>query len=99
MDKVYKGSIPAHRKTLQSLKREFSQLPSKTNWARLRIDPLLKHVTNLDRLLNSPQFAQEHARLRQGVRMFHSDLVYLRDNIAALKKLLAEAQRRAEKRA
>jgi hypothetical protein len=55
---------------------------------------VLKHVTQLERLLRSPKFARESTRLRKGVAMFHADLVYLRANIKALKEILAAEQRR-----
>ena len=52
------------------------------------IEPLLEHVKFLERLLRSPKFARETARLRRGVVMFHSDLVYLRENVKALRAIL-----------
>jgi hypothetical protein len=55
---------------------------------------LLDHVKSLERLLRSPTFARETARLRRGVVMFRSDLVYLRENVKALKKIL-EIERRS----
>lgn len=95
MDKAYKGDIPRHKKTLVDLKRAFSRIASTTDWAKLRIDPLLKHVAALERRLLSPEFSRETARLRKGVAMFHADLVYLRANIKALKEILAAEQRGA----
>ncbi|HEY0864673.1 MAG TPA: hypothetical protein VGD97_11255 [Lacunisphaera sp.] len=89
MDKAYKGDIPRQRAALVALKKEFSCVRSSTDWTKLRIDPLLKHVTSLERLLSSPKFSREIARLRNGVSMFHADLVYLRVNIKALKDILA----------
>jgi hypothetical protein len=94
MDKAYKGDIPRHRATLIDLKREFSRIATKTNWKKLRIEPLLKHVTGLERLLSSSEFSRETARLRRGVAMFHADLVYLRANIKALKDILAAERRK-----
>ncbi len=87
MDRSYKEDIPKTKKTLEELKKAFSGIPSTTDWARLRIEPLLDHVKSLERLLRSPNFAREIARLRRGVVMFHSDLVYLRQNVKALKEL------------
>jgi len=49
-----------------------------------------------ERLLRSPKFARETARLRRGVAMFHSDLVYLRVNVKALKEIL-EVERRSHR--
>lgn len=93
MDKVYKEDIPRHKKTLLELKREFASVVRATDWTTLRIQPLLEHVTALERLLRSPKFSREHARLRKGVAMFHADLVYLRANIKALKEILAAERR------
>ena len=89
MDKAYKSDIPRHKKTLLDLKREFLRISTSTDWTKLRIEPLLKHVSALERLLLAPQFSSESARLRKGVVMFHADLVYIRANIKALKEILA----------
>jgi len=96
VDRVYKASIPQLREKLARLEEEFSGLDSGTDWKKLRIDPLLKHAEGLERLLNQPDFAREYSRLRRGVVMFHSDLVYLRDNVRALEKTL-EAERKRKK--
>ena len=88
MDRSYKEDIPRTRRALEELKKEFSGVASTTDWTKLRIEPLLKHVKFLERLLRSPKFSQETARLRRGVVMFHSDLVYLRENVKALKEIL-----------
>jgi hypothetical protein len=97
MDRAYKEDIPKYRKTLEDLRKGFSSLDTPTDWTGLRIDPLLGYVRSLERLLKSPKFERETARLRRGVVMFHSDLVFLRTNIAALKQLLADETRRLEK--
>jgi hypothetical protein len=89
MDRVYKEDIPSVVKTLQALRDEFVRLDSRTDWARLRIEPLLGHAKRLDRLLRSKDFVGETARLRVGVGMFHADLVYFRENIRGLKNVLA----------
>jgi len=94
VDRSYKEDIPKAQRALENLKKEFSDVASATDWTKLRIEPLLDHVKSLERLLRSPKFARETARLRRGVGMFHSDLVYLRENIKALKKIL-EAERKA----
>lgn len=96
MDKAYKGDIPRHKRTLADLKREFSRLAASTDWTRLRIEPLLKHVSALERLLHSTRFSGENTRLRKGVAMFHADLVYLRTNIRVLKDILAAEKQRAQ---
>lgn len=89
MDRSYKEDIPKLRKTLEALKKDFLGVASTTDWVRLRIEPLLHHAQSLEGLLQSPQFARETARLRRGVVMFHADLVYLRENVKALKQILA----------
>jgi hypothetical protein len=88
MDRSYKEDIRKTKRALKELKKEFSGVASTTDWAKLRIEPLLDHVKSLERLLRSPKFARETARLRRGVVMFHSDLVYLRENVKALKQVL-----------
>src|ERR1700741_5337014 len=89
MDRSYKEDIPKTKRALEELKKEFAGLASTTNWTKLRIEPLLNHLKSLEWLLRSPKFARETARLRRGVVMFHSDLVYLRENVKALKEILA----------
>jgi len=88
MDRSYKEDIPKAKRDLEELKKVFSGVASTTNWTKLRIEPLLDHVKSLERLIRSPKFARETARLRRGVVMFHSDLVYLRQNVKALKEIL-----------
>jgi hypothetical protein len=95
VDRVYKGDIPAARRALERLKAEFSRFDSKTDWRRLRIQPLLEHARSLERLLRSPRFARETSRLPRGVPMFRSDLVYLRENIRALRAILASERKSA----
>jgi hypothetical protein len=87
MDRSYKEDIPKTKMALEKLKKKFSGVASTTDWAKLRIEPLLNHVRSLERLLLSPKFARETARLRRGVVMFHSDLAYLRENVKALKEI------------
>ena len=97
MDRSYKEDIPKMKRALEELKKEFAGVASTTDWIKLRIEPLLDHVKCLARLLRSPKFARETARLRRGVVMFHSDLVYLRENVKALKKIL-EVERKSHGR-
>jgi len=97
MDRSYKEDIPRTRRALEELKKEFSGVASTTDWRKLRIEPLLDHVKSLERLLRSPKFARETARLRMGVVMFHSDLVYLRENVKALKEIL-KVERKSHQR-
>jgi len=95
VDRVYKADLPRLRKALEELREGFSSIDSpKTDWAKLRIDPLLKHLDSLEQLLHSKDFSGEFSRLRKGVALFHSDLVYLRDNIKELQKLL-ESERKS----
>ncbi len=47
-----------------------------------------EHLKSLERLLRSPKVAPEAAWLKRGVAMFHSDPVYFRENVKALKALL-----------
>jgi len=93
MDRVYKEDIPRKRRALAELKEEFSRVASTTDWTKLRIEPLFEHARSLERLLRSPKFLRETSRLPRGVVMFHSDLVYLRENVNALKAIL-EAEKR-----
>ncbi len=89
MDKVYKKDIPTYKDALVDLRREFSHLQTSTDWTKLRVEPLLEHVIRLERLLRAPKFSKETARLRNGVAMFHADLVYLRANLKALKEIIS----------
>jgi hypothetical protein len=93
MDRVYKHDIPAKRKALEQLSKEFSRIPSRTDWKKLRVQPLLAHVRALERLIQSPRFARETSRLPKGVVMFRSDLIYLRENIKALDAILVMAKK------
>ena len=89
VDKVYKSALPRLRADLEKLRQEFASLgPKKTDWNELRVEPLLRHLDSLERLLHSDGFLEESSRLRKGVGLFHSDLVYLRGNVKGLKKVL-----------
>ena len=89
VDRVYKAGIPAFRKTLEKLRTEFSKLHTRTEWTKLRVEPLLRHVKALEQQLKS----QGSSRLTKGVRLFHSDLVYLRENVEGLKAILLSEQK------
>jgi len=53
VDRVYKEDLPQSRKKLEDLRQEFIKLgPSGTRWARLRIEPVLKHVETLEHLIH-----------------------------------------------
>jgi len=93
MDRSYKEDIPRAKRALEELRNEFAGVASTTDWTKLRIEPLLDHAKSLERVLRSPKFARETARLRRGVVMFHADLIYLRENVKALKEILAVERR------
>jgi hypothetical protein len=57
------------------------------------IVPLLEHVASLQQLLISQEFAPEFARLKRGVALFHSDLVYLGTNVSELEEILQSENR------
>ena len=48
MDRSYKEDIPKTKRALEELKKEFSGVASTTDWAKLRIEPLLDHVKSLE---------------------------------------------------
>lgn len=98
VDRAYKGSLPQFRRELESVRERFSKLDSDTDWVQLRVDPMLRHLDSLEHLLKSRKFSREFARLRKGVVLFHSDLVYLRTNLIGLKKLL-RSEEKSSKRA
>ena len=93
VDRVYKKRVPELREALERLRENFSNLPSKTNWTGLRIEPLLEHAERLEQLLRSREFSPEFSRLTKGVELFHSDLEYLRRNVNGLEKLLQSEKR------
>jgi len=97
MDRSYKKDIPKFRTALEEMKEDLSALSTKTDWTKLRVEPLLEHVIRLDQILKSPKFARETVRLRQGVAMFHADLVYLRTNLKALKAIIADRRRSGQR--
>ena len=88
VDRVYKNDIPRLKKELEELKGEFERAGARTDWVKLRVEPLLRHADSLDQLLKSHRHSREFQRLDRGVEMFHSDLVYLRANVKSLRKLL-----------
>ena len=90
VDRVYRSDLPALRKAFSELRSEFSRLEGRSDWVRLRIDPLLRHVERLERLVP----LLDSSPLRGGVSMLHSDLVYLRENLRGLQARLAAAQQR-----
>jgi hypothetical protein len=97
VDRVYKGAIPDFRFKLEKIRKDFAGLPSKTDWNRLRVGPLLRLVESLEAVLTSKRHAVEISRLSRGVSMFHSDLVYLRHNVKELQKTLERERRSLER--
>jgi predicted nucleic acid-binding Zn-ribbon protein len=97
VDRVYKHDLPRLRRSLEELKSGFSSLETKTDWTGLRIEPLLKHIESLERSLSAGEFSRESSRLTKGVAMFHSDLVYLRTNVAELRRLLHSELKKSAK--
>lgn len=98
VDRVYKAALPQMREDLEKLREGFSSLgPARTDWTKLRIEPLLSHVNALEKLLHSEEFSGEASRLRKGVAFFHSDLVYLRENVNGLRKLLESEKKSLKK--
>ncbi len=89
VDRVYRSAWPGLRRALRVLKTEFSKIDVRTDWVRLRIDPLLLHLGVLEALVRS----WEASPLRRGVPMLHSDLVYFRENIRGLQQVLASEKR------
>lgn len=98
VDRAYKEDLPALKIALEKLREDFSSLTLKTNWSRLRIEPLLRHLESLEQLLESPEFSEEFSHLRKGVVLFHSDLVYFRTNVKGLKDILQSEERRVSAR-
>ena len=94
VDRVYKGSWSEFRGTLLNLKSEFSKFEPSTDWVRLRIDPLLEHLKLLEALVRS----WESYPLRGAVPMLHSDLVYFRENINGLKRVLVSGKKKSRSR-
>jgi hypothetical protein len=99
VDRVYQSDLPQLRKALADLKARAARLGSRTDWANLRVAPVLAHAENLERLLKSRTHAREIARLHKGVALFHSDLVYLRTNVKLLEQLVESEARSAVRRA
>lgn len=99
VDRVYQGAIPEFRKAIRELKRGFAQLPTvSTDWNRIRVEPLLRHVESLEAVLRSKKLYAQIARLKRGVSMFHSDLVYLNGNLKDLKAMLERERRSSARR-
>jgi hypothetical protein len=98
VDRVYKEAIPLFLSQLERMRKDFAALSTTTDWNGLRVEPLLRHTRALEAVLRSRRHAGQVARLRRGVSMFHSDLVYLRQNVQELEKLLQREQRASARR-
>jgi predicted nucleic acid-binding Zn-ribbon protein len=98
VDRVYVAGLPKLRKSLEKLKQDYYDCDSKTDWTTLRIEPLLKHLDTLEKLLSSKKFSRELSRLRKGVGLFHSDLVYFRKNVSELERILQSEKQNSGKR-
>lgn len=94
VDRVYVGDLPRLREALSMLRSEFNKTDRSTPWVRLRVDPLLKHVRELESLV--PLIGP--SGVRGVVPMLHSDLTYLRENVRRLKRTLAAQRPRAGRR-
>ena len=94
VDRVYQGSWSEFRRTLLNLKSDFSKFEPSTDWVRLRIDPLLEHLKRLEALVRS----WESYPLRGAVPMLHSDLVYFRENLNGLKRVLVSEKKKSRSR-
>jgi hypothetical protein len=94
VDRVYKADLPALRESLERLKAAFSELQPQTDWTKLRVEPVLNHARQLERLLRS----RGSSRLPRGVRLFHSDLVYLRENVRGLSEILRAEEKASNRR-
>jgi hypothetical protein len=93
VDRVYRSDLPRLRKTLLNIRKDFSQIDPSTDWVRLRVDPLLAHVDQLGAMLR----AWDSSRQSGVVPMLHSDLVYFRQNVKGLKRVLASETKRFRK--
>ncbi len=89
VDRVYRSDLPRLRTSLVELRSELARLDTATDWVHLRVDPLLKHAERLETLLRT----WESSPLRGAVPMLHSDLVYLRENVHRLGRVLAAQKR------
>jgi hypothetical protein len=98
VDRVYKQSLPKIRQALVQLQKSFTKLGSDTDWARLRVEPVLRHLRSLERVMESRRFSGEFSRLKKGVVLFHSDLEYFRTNVKGLTQLLQTEKRRLARR-
>lgn len=90
---IHQADLPRLRKTLLNMRKEFSQFDPSTDWVRLRIDPLLAHIDQLKAMVR----IWDSSRQSGGVPMLHSDLVYFRENVKGLGRVLASERRRSRK--
>lgn len=96
MDRVYKEDIPRFIAALEAVGESVRSLNLSADWKAMRVRPLLAHARRLQQIATSPKFLKERSRLPGGVKMFRSDLVYLRTNVLALEDICrAQAARGA----
>jgi hypothetical protein len=93
VDRVYRADLPELRKSLLDLRRDFFDLDTSTDWVRLRINPLLAHIDQLRAVIR----IWDSSRLRGAVPLLHADLVYFRNNVRGLRRILASEQRMSRK--
>lgn len=94
VDRVYKNDLPRLREDLLEMRSELSKIEPSTDWVRLRIAPLLRHLERLERLVP----AIESSGFRGGVPLLHSDLVYFRTNVDGLRRVLASERKGSQRR-
>jgi hypothetical protein len=80
---------------LLKLKADLRSTDSRTDWIELRIEPLLKHLRSLEQLMTSQEYSEEFSKLRKGVDLFHSDLVYFSTNVKGLEKILESERKKS----
>ena len=90
VDRVYKGSLPKIKRRLEEMRVEFGRLDTDVDWAKLRVEPMIRHVESLENSLAT----LESKHLTRGVVLLHSDLVYLRTNVRGLEEILQAEEKR-----
>jgi hypothetical protein len=93
VDRVYRSDLPHMREVLLNMRKEFLKANPSTAWVRLRIDPLLTHLEQLRTMV--PEW--DSSGPLGGVPMLHSDLVYFRQNVRGLQRVLASERKRSRK--
>ncbi len=94
VDRVYRTDLPRIRMNLLNMRREFSALDPSTDWVRLRVDPLLAHLDQLRAMIRIWDFS----RHRGSVTLLHADLVYFRNNVRGLQRVLSSERRMSRRK-